>query len=88
MTKRRMRFPDGTILVYNDEIWLVEPLSRLAGGEQRCQRHVHRDLYHMIWMDEGKVGDVKPMQRRLRGIMAIKLPREPFTQVHWSGNGR
>lgn len=74
-------FPIGTILVCDGEIGLAESLSKLASDEQRCQWHVHRDLYHAMRMNGGKIKDVRPMQERLRGIMAIELPKESFAQV-------
>ena len=81
LSKRQVKFPDGTILVCDGEIGLAESLSKLASDEQRCQWHVHRDLYHMMRMNGGKIKDVRPMQERLRGIMAIELPKESFAQV-------
>ena len=81
LAKRQVKFPDGTILVCDGEIGLAESLSKLASDEQRCQWHVHRDLYHMMRMNGGKIKDVRPMQERLRGIMAIELPNESFAQV-------
>lgn len=81
LAKRQVKFPDGTILVCDGEIGLAESLSRLASDEQRCQWHVHRDLYHAMRMNGGKIKDVRPMQERLRGIMAIELPKESFAQV-------
>jgi hypothetical protein len=81
LAKRQVKFPDGTILVCDGEIGLAESLSKLASDEQRCQWHVHRDLYHAMRMDGGKIKDVRPMQERLRGIMAIELPKESFAQV-------
>lgn len=81
LTERQVKFPDGTILVCDGEIGLAESLSKLASDEQRCQWHVHRDLYHMMRMNGGKIRDVKPMRKRLRGIMAIELPKESFAQV-------
>ena len=81
LAKRQVKFPDGTILVCDGEIGLAESLSKLASDEQRCQWHVRRDLYHMLRMNGGKIKDVRPMQERLRGIMAIELPMESFAQV-------
>ena len=81
LTKRQVKFPDGSILVCDGEIGLAESLSKLVSDEQRCQWHVHRDLYHMMRMNGGKIKDVRPMQERLRGIMAIELPKESFAQV-------
>ena len=81
LAKRQVKFPDGTILVCDGEIGLAESLSKLASDEQRCQWHVRRDLYHMMRMNGGKIKDVRPMQERLRGIMAIELPKESFAQV-------
>jgi hypothetical protein len=81
LAKRQVKFPDGTILVCDGEIGLAESLSKLASDEQRCQWHVHRDLYHAMRMNGGKIKDVRPMQERLRGIMAIELPKESFAQV-------
>lgn len=81
LTKRQVKFPDGSILVCDGEIGLAESLSKLVSDKQRCQWHVHRDLYHMMRMNGGKIKDVRPMQERLRGIMAIELPKESFAQV-------
>ena len=81
LAKRQVKFPDGTILVCDGEIGLAESLSKLASDEQRCQWHVHRDLYHAMRMNGGKIKDVRPMQERLKGIMAIELPKESFAQV-------
>ena len=81
LTKRQVKFPDGTILVCDGEIGLAESLAKLASDEQRCQWHVQRDLYHMMRMNGGKMADVKPMQQRLKGIMAIELPKESFAEV-------
>ena len=81
LAKRQVKFPDGTILVCDGEIGLAESLSKLASDEQRCQWHVHRDLYHMMRVNGGKIKDVRPMQKRLKGIMAIELPKESFALV-------
>ena len=81
LAKRQVKFPDGTILICDGEIGLAESLSRLASDEQRCQWHIHRDLYHMMRLNGGKIKDVRPMQERLRGIMAIELPKESFSLV-------
>lgn len=81
LAKRQVEFPDGTILVCDGEPGLAESLAKLAGDGQRCQWHVQRDLYHMMRMDGGRMVDVKPMRRRLKGIMAVELPKESFAQV-------
>ncbi len=81
LVNRQVKFPDGTILVCDGEIGLAESLSKVASDEQRCQWHVHRDLYHMMRINGGKMKDVKPIQQRLQGIMAIELPKESFAQV-------
>ena len=81
VAERQVKFPDGTILVCDGEINLAESLAKLASDEQRCQWHVQRDLYHMMRMNGGKIKDVRPMQQRLGGIMAIELPKESFAAV-------
>ena len=81
LAKRQVKFPDGTILICDGEIGLAESLSKLASDEQRCQWHIHRDLYHMMRLNGGKIKDVRPMQERLRGIMAVELPKESFSLV-------
>ena len=81
VSERQVKFPDGTILVCDGEINLAESLAKLASDEQRCQWHVQRDLYHMMRMNGGKIKDVRPMQQRLGGIMAIELPKESFAVV-------
>ena len=81
LTRRQVKFPDGTILVCDGEIGLAESLSKLASDEQRCQWHVRRDLYHMMRMNGGRIKDVRPVQERLGVIMAIELPKESFARV-------
>ena len=81
LNERKITFPDGTILVCDGELGLAESLSKLASDEQRCHWHVNRDLYHMMRADGGKMKDVAPMQNRLKGIMAIELPKESFAAV-------
>ena len=38
-------------------------------------------LADALYVGGGKIKDVRPMQERLRGIMAIELPKESFAQV-------
>ena len=76
-----MKFPEGTILVCDGELGLAESLAKLASDEQRCQWHVQRDLYHMMRVNGGKIKDVRPIQKRLGGIMAIELPKDSFATV-------
>ncbi len=81
LAKRQVKFPDGTILVCDGEIGLAESLSKLASDEQRCQWHVVHDTYHAMWQDGGRMPDVRPVQDRLKRIMAIELPKESFETV-------
>ncbi len=81
MQGREVHFPDGTTLVCDGEIGLAESLSKLANDEQCSQWHINRDLYHAMHHDGGRMPDVKPMQKRLRGIMAIELPEDSFEKV-------
>ena len=81
LTQRQVKFPEGTILVCDGELGLAESLAKLASDEQRCQWHVQRDLYHMMRVNGGKIKDVRPIQKRLGGIMAIELPKDSFATV-------
>ena len=81
LEKRRVKFPDGSILVCDGELGLAEGLASIASNQQRCQWHVVRDTYHAMWRDGGKMPDIGPVQDRLKRIMAIELPRESFETV-------
>ena len=78
---RNVKFADGSVLVCDGEPGLAEALAGLVSGNQRCQWHIVRDTYHAMWQDGGKAGDVKPVQDRLKKIMAIELPKESFEAV-------
>ena len=81
LERRKVKFPDGSILVRDGELGLAEGLASIATGQQRCQWHVVRDTYHAMWQDGGKKPDIGPVQDRLKRIMAIELPEESFEAV-------
>ena len=81
LEKRKVKFPDGSILVCDGELGLAEGLASIATSQQRCQWHVVRDTYHAMWQDGGKKPDIGPVQDRLKRIMAIELPKESFEAV-------
>ena len=81
LERRKVKFPDGSILVCDGELGLAEGLASIATGQQRCQWHVVRDTYHAMWQDGGKKPDIGPVQDRLKRIMAIELPEESFEAV-------
>ena len=81
LERRKVKFPDGSILVRDGELGLAEGLASIATSQQRCQWHVVRDTYHAMWQDGGKKPDIGPVQDRLKRIMAIELPEESFEAV-------
>lgn len=78
---RSMRFPTGTTLVADAETGLSEALADQMELHQRCHWHAVRDLYHAMWKDGGRVGEIRPVQDALRAVLAVELPREDFQAV-------
>lgn len=82
LERRKVKFPEGSVLVCDGEPEISEQLARIVNGpHQRCQWHTVRDLYHEMWQDGGNREKCKPFQDRLRKIMAIELPKEDFDKV-------
>ena len=82
LERRKVKFADGSILVSDGEEGLAESISKLANGSfQRCHWHAVRDTYMSMWYDGGRIKDIRPVQNRLRKILAIELPKEDFEQV-------
>lgn len=82
LERRKVKFADGSILVSDGEEGLAENISKLANGSfQRCHWHAVRDTYMSMWYDGGRIKDIRPVQNRLRKILAIELPKEDFEQV-------
>lgn len=79
--KKRMKFPDGSILICDGEPGLSEAFAEYASEQQRCHWHITRDLYHMMHYDGGKMADYRPIKNALAGALAIELPQEDFQQV-------
>lgn len=79
--ERKVKFPDGTILVSDGEPGLAEALSKHASEHQRCHWHLVHDTYHAMWQDGGRVKDARPVQDALKTIFAIELPEENFQKV-------
>ena len=54
------------------ELCGLENISKLANGSfQRCHWHAVRDTYMSMWYDGGRIKDIRPVQNRLREILAI-----------------
>lgn len=82
LERRKVKFADGSILVSDGEEGLAENISKLANGSfQRCHWHAVRDTYMSMWYDGGRIKDIRPVQNRLKKILAIELPKEDFEQV-------
>jgi transposase-like protein len=81
LKERKVNFGEESILISDGEKGLAESISEIVNDQQRCHWHLHRDLYHMMWQDGGKVEDSRPFQRRLAGILGIELPGEDFKKV-------
>ena len=76
-----MRFPAGTTLVADAEAGLADALAGQMELHQRCHWHVVRDLYHAMWKDGGRRGEMRPVQNALRAVLAVELPRGDFRAV-------
>ena len=82
LERRRVQFPEGSILVSDGEEGIAANLAKLANGNfQRCQWHTVRDLTYEMWLNGGKVGQVNPVKEKLKSILAIELPKESFEVV-------
>lgn len=82
LERRKVKFADGSILVSDGEEGLAENISKLANGSfQRCHWHAVRDTYMSMWYDGGRIKDIRPVQNRLKKILAIELPKEDFERV-------
>lgn len=82
LERRKVKFPEGSVLICDGEAEISEQLARIVNGfHQRCQWHTERDLYHEMWQDGGNREKSRPFQDRLRKIMAIELPKEDFEKV-------
>lgn len=82
LERRKIRFADGSILVSDGEEEIAENLAKLANGSyQRCQWHVVHDTYHTMWQDGGRIKEIKPVQNKLKQILAIELPKDDFEEV-------
>lgn len=78
---KSIRFPDGTLLIRDAEPGLVEGLAGWGCEQQRCHWHTVRDLYHAMHKDGAAAPQIKPVQKRLRTLLALELPREDFEMV-------
>lgn len=82
LERRKIRFPEGSVIVCDGEEEISQQLARVANGpHQRCQWHTQRDLYHVMWQDGGNERKCRPFRDRLKRIMAIELPKEDFEKV-------
>ena len=82
LERRKVKFPEGSVLICDGEAEISEQLARIVNGStQRCQWHTARDLYFEMWQDGGNRDKCRPFQDRLKKIMAIELPKEDFEKV-------
>jgi hypothetical protein len=82
LERRKVKLPEGSVLIGDGEAEIAEQLARIANGPfQRCQWHTVLDLYHEMWQDGGTTRTCRPFQDRLKKIMAIELPKEDFEKV-------
>ena len=79
--KRKVKLPEGSILVCDGEPGLADAFAEYVAEIQRCQWHTERDLYHAMRQDGGNTEKARPYQKKLAGIMAIELPKEDFQNV-------
>lgn len=79
--ERKVAFAPGSIVVCDGELGLSEGFAQYAEEQQRCQWHVNRDLYHAMRQNGAGVREVRPVQKRLAGALAIELPADDFEKV-------
>lgn len=81
LERKKIKFPDGTVLVCDGEPGLADALSKHVSEQQRCHWHIIHDMYHMMWGDGGTMKEAKPVQDALKVILAVELPKEDFELV-------
>ncbi|MCF6175809.1 MAG: hypothetical protein L3J71_08585 [Victivallaceae bacterium] len=79
--KKKIQFPDGSIVICDGEPCLAEAFADQVEDLQRCHWHIGRDLYHSMWQDGATAKEVKPLRTALCGALAIELPEGNFKQV-------
>lgn len=80
--RNKVKFAEGSIVICDGELGLAENFVGYADEVQRCQWHINRDLYHMMHHDGASAKEVRPVQKRLAGVMAIELPEDDFQKVN------
>lgn len=78
---RKIKFPEGTILLSDGERGLADSLTSHFSEQQRCHWHLVSDTYHAMWQDGGTCKEAKPVQDALKAVLAIELPGEDFQKV-------
>ncbi|MFA6930969.1 MAG: hypothetical protein WCT05_11635, partial [Lentisphaeria bacterium] len=76
--EKKIKLPDGTIIVCDGELGLADAFTDYVDEQQRCQWHIKRDLYHVMHADRAKKEEIKPLQDALAVAMAIELPAGDF----------
>ena len=81
LAEKSIQFPDGSLLISDAEPGLVTGLEGCADDQQRCHWHTVRDLYHAMHKDGASAPEIKPVQKRLKTLLAVELPQEDFDEV-------
>lgn len=81
INRRKIKFPEGTILLSDAEPGLADALAAHFKEQQRCHWHLVRDTYHAMWRDGATHAKSKPIQDALKAVLAIELPSENFQKV-------
>ena len=50
-------------------------------GVERCHWHLSRDLGHSMWQDDAPLGEGKIKAKKLRQLIAIKLPNGAVDEI-------
>jgi hypothetical protein len=79
--EKKIKFPDGSIVICDGEPGLAEAFVDQVEDSQRCHWHIGHDLYHSMWQDGATSKEVKPLRTALCGALAIELPEGDFKQV-------
>lgn len=82
LQRKKVQFAEGSILVCDGEEEIAENLAKFANGSfQRCQWHCVHDTYHAMWEDGGRAKEIKPVQNKLKHLLAIEIPKEDIEEV-------
>jgi hypothetical protein len=73
--------PVADILISDGERALAYNMAELCNGHQRSHWHLIRDLNHTMWQDDAGKLERKQMQKELKAIIGLEIPKEDFEQV-------